>query len=163
MSNIDSMEDDLDIKFALTKNELDKELQLKKEIVDNRKEHLIKKLLEKGDQGLKLKHKVLKQKRKLIDRNLHFKSVSLDMPEKKAVTLGINSGKIDIRPIRTQNVLKNINQNESSINNVENNSNDLLSNLEYQAKSINSIMKALQGLSDSVSYTHLTLPRICSV
>jgi hypothetical protein len=148
IGKIDDIESDLDIKFSLTKSELDKELTLKNEIITTAKENLVKKLVEKNNEELKEEDLKKAKKRKLMSRKLHIKSVSVDFPKERSMTYGMKSGNLEVKTIEKKNKNEESKDSIDNIDDQKSSTESLLDSLNVQAKNINNIMKALKGLSD---------------
>ena len=125
-------------------------MNLKTEIITTTKEQLAKKILEKNNEDLKELDRLKAKKKKLRDRKLHVKSVSLDLPKEQSITLGLKTGKMTITPVETKNnvKLKELGASAADVDGGSDPTDNLLQTMQVQAKSINSIMKSLKGLAE---------------
>jgi hypothetical protein len=124
LGNIDTAEDDLQIKFSLTKEELQKEINLRKEIVKLQKESILKHLISKTVSGVQ-EEELLHDKKK--ERLLRIPTVTLSYKHPRKL--------VAPQPAAT----KQPDSDESK---------ELLKSVESQQQSIQSIMNALKGLAD---------------
>ena len=128
LENIDTAQDDLQIKFSLTKGELQKEINLRKDIVKLQKENILKHLINKTVDGVH-QEEMLHEKKK--DRLLRVASVKINLKKPQQRSL-VNQAQADPKLSQDKAV-----ETEA-----------LLKNVESQQKSIQSIMDALKGLAD---------------
>ena len=132
LGNIDTAEDDLQIKFGLTKQELEKEIDLRKNIVKIQKEKILKHLISKTVDGVKEEELLHDRKR---DRLLHVKSVEINLPQREQRTLVTENTPQQAQPQQT-------NSNSQAVD-----PKVLMKNVESQQESIQKIMNALQSLA----------------
>ena len=124
LGDIDTAEDDLQIKFSLTKEQLQKEINLRKEIVKLQKESILKHLISKTVSGVQ-EEEMLHDKKK--ERLLHVPTVTLSYKHPRALK--------EPQPA----VSKQPSTQESK---------ELLKSVESQQESIQKIMEALKSLAD---------------
>ena len=132
MGNIDSVQDELGMKFSLVKGELEKEISLRKDIVKLQKENILKHLVSKTVENVH-EEELLKDKKKR-DRMLHVSTISLNLKKRNNQEMNV-----DVSPIMQQQ--------EAPTKADFDMSRQLLESVKAQQNSINNIMGALKGLA----------------
>ena len=133
LTGIDTTQDDLEIKFGLTKQELEKEIDIRKDIVKIQKEKILKHLISKTVDGVKNEELLHEKKR---DRLLNIRSVQLHLPSKNDRSL-----------VSQQQSTENTQAQQTKSNGQTVDPKILMKSVESQQQSIQKIMDALQSLA----------------